>query len=195
MHDILELANANQQKARQIIETTGVVDAWKSIGADVHLVGSLKTGLLMKHRDIDFHIYTSDLDIAESFQVMGQLAAHPGILRAEWVDGSHSDEHCLEWHAWYRDEEGREWQLDMIQILRGSTYEGYFERVAERINAVLTPETRQVILALKYATPDSESIAGIEYYQAVLRDGVRTWSEFVAWRQAHPLTGVVEWCP
>ncbi len=36
---------------------------------------------------------------------------------------------------------------------------------------------------------------GIEYYQAVLRDGVRTYAEFEAWRAANPVTGVLEWMP
>ena len=34
---------------------------------------------------------------------------------------------------------------------------------------------------------------GIEYYQAVLRDGVRTYAEFAAWRERHPVAGVIEW--
>ena len=54
--DILELAKRNQQKAWEIIEDTRIVRIWEGIGAKVNLVGSLRTGLLMKHRDIDFHI-------------------------------------------------------------------------------------------------------------------------------------------
>ena len=52
--DILELAKRNQQKAWEIIEDTRIVRIWEGIGAKVNLVGSLRTGLLMKHRDIDF---------------------------------------------------------------------------------------------------------------------------------------------
>ena len=44
-------------------------------------------------------------------------------------------------------------------------------------------------------TPETEKIMGIEYYQAVLRDGVRTYAEFEAWRAANPVTGVLEWMP
>ncbi|MDE5636569.1 MAG: phosphoglycerate mutase family protein, partial [Alistipes sp.] len=68
-------------------------------------------------------------------------------------------------------------------------------RMADRIAAALTDRTRTAILRLKYLTPDDEHIMGVEYYQAVLRDGVRTWDEFVAWRAAHPVTGIVEWMP
>ena len=67
--------------------------------------------------------------------------------------------------------------------------------MAELIYEVLTPETREIILSLKYATPEGENIMGVEYYQAVLRDGVRTYADFSAWRKKHPVTGVVEWMP
>ena len=71
--------------------------------------------------------------------------------------------------------ENEEWQIDMIQILKGSQFDGYFEYVAERIKAVLTPETRRTIQELKYLTPDNEHIMGIEYYQAEISDNVRTY--------------------
>ena len=72
--DILELALHNQQTAWKILEHTGIIPAWEHIGATVHLVGSLKSGLLAKSRDIDLHIYTDTLDITTSFSVMQELA-------------------------------------------------------------------------------------------------------------------------
>ena len=76
-----------------------------------------------------------------------------------------------------------------------SAWDGYFERVADRISAVLTDETRRAVLQIKYDTPDEVKIMGIEYYQAVLRDGVRTYAEFEAWRAANPVEGILEWMP
>ncbi len=38
----------------------------------------------------------------------------------------------------------------MIHTPQGSAYDGYFERVADRIAAVLTDQTRETILRLKY---------------------------------------------
>lgn len=107
----------------------------------------------------------------------------------------HTVEACVEWHAWYQDSESELWQIDMIHIRKGSRYDGYFEKVAERLRAVLTDETRLAILKLKYETPETEKIIGIEYYQAVIRDGVRSYAEFEVWRQEHPVTGIVEWMP
>lgn len=193
--NILELAKRNQQKAWEIIEDTRIVRIWEGIGAKVNLVGSLRTGLLMKHRDIDFHIYTSPLDLSASFRAMAELAENTSVKKIEYTNLLHTVEACIEWHAWYQDMEGELWQMDMIHIQEGSRYDGYFERVAERISAVLTDEMRLAILKLKYETPDTEKIMGVEYYQAVIQDGVRSYPEFEEWRRLHPAVGVVEWVP
>lgn len=193
--NIPELAKRNQQKAWEIIEDTRIVRIWEGIGAKVNLVGSLRTGLLMKHRDIDFHIYTSPLDLSASFRAMAELAENTSVKKIEYTNLLHTAEACIEWHAWYQDMEGELWQMDMIHIQEGSRYDGYFERVAERISAVLTDEMRLAILKLKYETPDTEKIMGVEYYQAVIQDGVRSYPEFEEWRRLHPAVGVVEWVP
>lgn len=193
--NILELAKRNQQRAWEIIEDTRIVRIWEGIGAKVNLVGSLRTGLLMKHRDIDFHIYTSPLDLSASFRAMAELAENTSVKKIEYTNLLHTAEACIEWHAWYQDMEGELWQMDMIHIQEGSRYDGYFERVAERISAVLTDEMRLAILKLKYETPDTEKIMGVEYYQAVIQDGVRSYPEFEEWRRLHPAVGVVEWVP
>ena len=193
--DNIELiANNNLQKAMRIIEKSGIRQTWKAIGATVNQVGSMAMGLLMKHRDIDFHIYTDKLDITESFEVMKKICANPAVTRMEYRNLADTEEACLEFHIWFMlDDE--EWQIDMIQILKGSRFDGYFEHVAQRIKAVLTPETRRTILELKYQTPDNEHIMGIEYYQAVLADGIRSYPEFMEWRKTHPANGIISWCP
>ncbi len=61
--------------------------------------------------------------------------------------------------------------------------------MADRIGAVLTDETRRAILQIKYDTPDEVKIMGIEYYQAVLRDGVRTYAEVRSMACGEPRRG------
>lgn len=195
MNRILEIAEANQQKAFRIIRDLDIVGAWGAIGAEVHLVGSLKMGLLMKHRDIDLHIYSDPVVLRDGFQVMALLAEHPAVEKMEYLNGLHTEEACVEWHVGYRDDEAQLWQIDMIHICRGSRYDGYFERVAERIKSVLTDETRETILRLKYEAPEEVKICGMEYYRAVLEGGVRTFTEFELWREKHPCTGIIEWMP
>lgn len=194
--DFLNVALQNQQKAWKVIEDTRIIPIWETVGAKVNLVGSLKTGLLMKHRDIDFHIYSSPLSLSDSFRAMGQLAENVSIKKIEYTNLLDTEEECIEWHAWYQDmEEDELWQIDMIHIRKGSRYDGYFEKVAERISNVLTDEMRQTILRLKFETSEVEKIMGIEYYQAVIRDGVRSYHEFEEWRKLHPVSGVIEWIP
>ncbi|WFE85095.1 phosphoglycerate mutase family protein [Parabacteroides chongii] len=193
--NILDMAWQNQQEAWKVVENSGIIPAWKSIGAEVNMVGSLRTGLLMKHRDIDFHIYSSPLSLSDSFQAMARLAENPFIRKIECANLLHTVEECVEWHAWYQELAGELWQIDMIHIRKGSRYDGYFEKVADRIEALLTDETRQAILQLKYETPETEKIIGVEYYQAVIQDGIRNYADFSEWRKLHPVTGVVEWMP
>lgn len=61
MEHILELAEKNQREAWEVIRKTDVMNIWKSVGAEINLVGSLNMGLLVKNRDVDFHIYSSPL--------------------------------------------------------------------------------------------------------------------------------------
>ena len=68
---------------------------------------------------------------------------------------------------------------------------GYCEYIIEQHD----DERGETILRLKYETPETEKIIGVEYYQAVIRDGVRDYSGFKEWRKQHPVTGVVEWMP
>ena len=82
--DILKLALHNQQTAWKILQHTGIIPAWERIGATVHLVGSLKSGLLAKSRDIDLHIYTDKLDVAESFSVMQELAERLSLREVQY---------------------------------------------------------------------------------------------------------------
>lgn len=195
MEDFMDIALANRQKAHEIITSANIYKIWESVGAEVHLVGSLSMGLMMKHRDIDFHIYSSPLSLSDSFKAMAMLAENPRIKKIECANLMHTEEACIEWHALYEDTEGKIWQIDMIHIQKGSRYDGFFEKMAERISAVLTPETRETILRLKYETPDNLKIMGVEYYEAVIRDGVRTYSQFMEWRRNHPVEGIVEWMP
>ena len=68
MEHLLELAKRNQERAWEVIRQTDIINIWKSVGAEINLVGSLNLGLLMKHKDIDFHIYIRSLLVSVSFQ-------------------------------------------------------------------------------------------------------------------------------
>lgn len=193
--DILELARHNQQTAWKILEHTGIIPAWERIGATVHLVGSLNSGLLAKSRDIDLHIYTDKLDIAESFSVMQNLAGRLSFKEVHYKNLIQTEEECIEWHAIYEDEDMNKWKFDMIHIRKGSKYDGVVEKVTTAIMNRLTPEIKQIILQIKFDVPDSVMIPGIEIYHAVFVGGVCNYEELEQWRKNNPLTNSLDWLP
>lgn len=192
---LIEIAQTNQHRAHEIIQELNLIPLWASINVEAHLVGSLRMGLLMKHLDIDLHLYSDPVSLADDFRIIARLAQNPRIKRIEYANLLNTEEACLEWHLHYEDPLNQMWQIDMIHILKGSRYDGYFEQMADRIVTALIDETRHTILQLKYETPESEKIMGIEYYQAVLRDGVKNYVEFETWRRQHPITGIITWMP
>lgn len=195
MNDIIAISEQNQKKAWKVIENTNVMGIWESVGARPNLVGSLRTGLLMNNRDIDMHIYSDPFVLADSFTAMARLAEKKGIKRIEFANLLDTDEKCLEWHAWYQDTDGELWKMDMIHILSESVYAGYFEKVADRIKAALTPEIKYAILSIKNDMPPDLKVMGIQIYQAVIRDRVRNISQFLAWREEHPGDSIIDWMP
>jgi hypothetical protein len=189
------------EAARRVLERCGVVAIWEEIGATVNLVGSLRMGLTTPNRrDVDLHIYSDEVSVAESFRSVGALASRPGVRRVEFANFLATEERCVQWRVWLVDpsepeETAEEWALGLIHIERKSKYDGYFENVADRVAAALTTETKRAILTIKEAAPDDEKIAGIEVYRAVLEGGVRDWGAFLDWRRTRPLDGVLEWLP
>lgn len=193
--DILKLAKQNQQAAWNVLEDTAIIPAWESIGATVHLIGSLKSGLLAKSKDIDLHIYTDELDIAKSFSVMKGLAERLALKEIQYRNLIHTEEECIEWHALYEDRAMNTWKFDIIHIRKNSKYDGVVENVTTAIINRLTPEIRKIILQIKFDVPDDVKIPGIEIYHAVFTGNVRSYKELEQWRKTNPLTNSLDWLP
>jgi len=195
MQNLLRKAASCSLRAREVVRDLQIVEHWAAVGAQANLVGSLRTGLLINNLDVDFHIYSDPLRIEASFQAVGRIAAHPRVSGVVYQNLLEAEDQCLEWHASYTTEGGEEWRIDMIHMHPKSRYAGVFENVADRIERALTPETRGAILAIKNAVPGGRKVMGIRVYQAVIRDGVRTYPEFVDWEASHPVEGIVTWAP
>ena len=193
--DILTLAAENQQTAWQILRETGIVQTWEKAGATVNLVGSLKSGLLMKNRDIDMHIYTDKLSVAESFSVIQELAERLSLKEIHYKNLIDTEEECIEWHVLYEHNNRDTWKFDMIHIRKGSRYDGTVERVTDAITERLTPEIRKTILQLKQEIPEGIVIPGIEIYHAVFEGDVSSYEELEQWRKNHPLINSLDWLP
>lgn len=195
MESVLDIADRMQERARTVIVETDVRELWTSIGATVNLIGSLKTGLLINNRDIDFHIYTDPFNLADSFSVMARLAENSRIQSIQYTNKLEAADKCIEWHAFYKDQDGYTWQIDMIHILNESPFSGYFENVADRISEVLTRETREAILRIKNSIPAEQKVMGISIYKAVIQDGIRDVDSFRKWNENQPEPGIVSWIP
>lgn len=189
----IQLSQKQTEKARMVISSLNLIEIWEKAGATINPVGSFRIGVLAKHRDIDFHIYTDSLDIGRSFAIIAELCRHKGIKKCTFANLAETDECCFEWHLYYEDDEAQTWQIDLIQIKKGSFYDGYFEKTAEKIIAAMTEEQLKTILRLKFETPDELKISGIEYYKAVIQDGVQTSEDLLRWRQTHRFDGIIEW--
>lgn len=193
--DYLRIAENNQRQAWSVLEETGLISEWQAIGAEVNIVGSVKTGLMMQNRDIDMHIYTNTLSIIDSFSVIQRLASKLALKEIQYRNLIDTEEACIEWHAYYESEIGELWKFDMIHLLRGSKYDGVVEQVTAAIADKLTPETRVAILKIKSQVPEGISIPGIEIYRAVFDGRVDNFSDFEIWRERNPLIDSLGWMP
>lgn len=193
--DILKIAEHNQQSAWKVLEDTHIIQAWENIGATVNIVGSLKSGLLMKIRDIDLHVYTDKLDVYKSFSVLQELAERLHLKEIQYKNLIDTEEECIEWHARYKDKNMNIWKLDMIHICKGSKYDGVVEKVTDSIIKKLTPDIRNTILQIKFDVPDDIMVPGIEIYHAVFSGSVKSYKEFEQWRKINPLTNSLDWLP
>lgn len=192
---INNLSLANQKKAYKVLEESGIVEICEVAGCRINLVGSLKMGLLMSHRDIDLHIYSSGITAESSFAIAAKIAKNPKVTEIRCINGLHTDEHCVAWHIFYRADDGEIWQFDIIHIEDGTEYDGYFERMADRIVEVITSEQKDAILRLKFEAPECKGYHGVEYYEAVIADGIRTLPDFENWVIEHRKKEPYYWIP
>ncbi len=193
MSTILLEAQENTKAAFAVLRKLRAVAAWDMQGAEVHVVGSLINGLYYNSRDIDLHVYTDIFDMGYGFAVMAQIAAQPGVQKITFTNLLDAPDACCEWHVFYKDEQGQDWTLDIIHIVRGSQFDGFFERQATLIKEMLTGETRAAILQIKKALSGTEHIGGIWIYLAVLRDGIRTPEDFKIWYEKQDKNQIITW--
>ncbi len=192
--EIRKLALTNQARAHEVLDKSGIVEIWEKAGCRVNLIGSLRMGLLASHRDIDLHVYSKNITELSSFAIAAEIAKLAEVTEIKCINGLHTDEHCVAWHVSYKY--GDElWTIDIIHIEEGSEYDGYFERMADRIMEVVTQEQVDIILKLKFETPADKSYHGVEYYEAVIADGVTEMEQFEEWVRIHRLKPPYYWIP
>lgn len=181
------------RRARAILDDLGLLAAWSRFGRPV-LVGAVAHGLALDP-DIDLEVYCPRLDPRDGFVVLGQAAAHPGVVETRFLNFLDGPDKALYWQIRYRDADDAVWKIDMwsaaddYALPRG-------ERLVEPLRRALTPETRQAILRLKAWRAASETTClSIDLYRAVLEGGVREPAELLAWMAGHDTGGLTAWTP
>ena len=195
--EIKQISAQFQDRAKQILRASKFIEILERNGLRVNLIGSLRMGVMVNHRDIDLHTYSKNITIESSFQVISKLAANPNVIETLCINGLNTDEHCVEWHLKYKDDENKIWQIDIIHIEEGSQYDGYFERIVDRICEIITPSQRDTILNLKYFSSfDNEiQIYGVEIYEAVIDDGIEDFGELKEWVKKRRRKDPYFWIP
>lgn len=195
IEEFRQIAAGAQADAHRVLAESGMAKIWENAGCRVNLIGSLRMGLMVSHRDIDLHVYSKGITAGSSFAIAAKVTENPKIIETKCFNGLHTEEHCVAWHFLYKSDDGAVWQFDVIHIEEGSYYDGYFEKMADRISGIITPEERDAVLRLKYETPEEEIIHGVEYYEAVIADGVRTMQELRLWVEEHRKKTPYYWIP
>lgn len=196
MDKINNLSNQNLAKARQIIEELRIKEIWESLDSTCNLVGSVRTGLLLNHLDIDFHTYSDDFSIETSFKAISKISKNPKIKEISYKNLLNAEDMCLEWHLSYEENPDRIWTIDIIHIKNESPYAGMIERVTEKIKAALTEEFKQIILGIKWQCEQGkEKIPAIEVYEAVMDDGIKNFEEFRKWKKSRKNDAISIWEP
>jgi hypothetical protein len=196
MENLEHISKKNLEKASAIINELQLEEIWINQGSRCHLVGSVKTGLLMTHLDIDFHTYSDDFSIEKSFQAIAQISQNPKIKEVLYRNLLEAEDRCLEWHLSYEETPERIWTIDLIHIKNDSPYAGVIERVTGKINSVMNERLRHTILKIKYESEQQkEKYLGIDIYQAVIDDGIETFEDFKRWKQNKKDVGISLWEP
>lgn len=193
--ELLILSRQIRQSASRVLEKLGIVNCCHTLGIDVNIIGSLKSDLMLNHRDIDLHVYSEEPIIEKSFSLIKQIAANNVIKDIQYKNLLDTKEACIEWHLLFDNENGEIWKIDIIHIRKGSYYDGYFENVTERIIQRLTPETKNIILEIKYKLGAGSSVPGIQIYQAVLDCGIKNYTDFIKWQKDNSSEKILEWIP
>ncbi len=193
--ELFELSRQMRQAASKVLADLNITEYCREIDGSLNIVGSLKTDLMLNHRDIDLHFYTSEPMVEKSFAFMKCLAENNAIKDIQYKNLLDTKEECIEWHLWYEAEKGITWKLDIIHIRKGSFYDGFFEAVTDKVIQKLTPETKEIILRIKYELGEKSNVPGIQIYHAVLEHGVKNYADFIQWQRENPLDSILEWVP
>jgi hypothetical protein len=183
-------AEARLQTAYELLRELDLIKRWSRYG-EVTVVGSVGIELVVAP-DIDLEIRSTQPRVADGFAVMSALAELPQVRRITYLDARDRHEQGQYWKLEYETGDVT-WTVDMWVFGPGVVGGG---PLTAALREVLTPDTRDTILAIKEeAATRGERAPGYWLYQAVLDGGASSYDEFRDWlgdRNIYERTG---WFP
>jgi hypothetical protein len=182
---LLERQDALQREANQLVESLDLPTVLGRAGRFERL-GSSVSGLMV-WRDLDLGVSCEALGPERARETMVPLAAHPRTTRLYYRKeiGILAPPELRGYGRYYfvarhQTEAGREWKID-VSLWSPESPPGPLAH-AEELMRRLTPETRLAILWIKdawYRLPSyPDVVSGMDIYEAVLEQGVRTPEQF-----------------
>ncbi|RZT12610.1 hypothetical protein EV649_6965 [Kribbella sp. VKM Ac-2569] len=169
-------AEARLQAAHELLRNLDLIERWSAYG-EVAVVGSVAIELVVDP-DIDLEIRSEEPCVADGFAVMSVLAELPQVRRITYLDARDRHEQGQYWKLEYETPDDT-WTVD-IWVFGPEAIGG--GPLAEALRDVLTPATRDTILAIKEeAATRGERARGYWLYQAVLDGGASSYDEYRDW--------------
>jgi hypothetical protein len=181
--------------AISLLDQLDLPNQWQKFGTP-YLVGAVSYDLVVAS-DIDIEVYCpDDPKIEEGFEVLRNCSLHPCVKQASFVNHIADEDQGYYWQLRLQDNEGGEWKVDMWSVRQDYPLPTSRDFVQPMRNA-LNDETRAAILSIKEAMLNQpvHKCLSIYVYQSVMRDGVRSFDEFLDWRKDHSEEGLVDWKP
>jgi hypothetical protein len=189
---LLRRQQVRQRAAREILGRLRLLDSWAEAGVP-KLVGAAAYGLMVAP-DIDIEIFCDVPTVDPGFAIVSELAREPSIWKVRFSNELDRPDRGLYWQLRYRADDAEVWKVDMW--LLGHDHPGPRSvDLVEPMKRALTDETRAAILEIKEALFGQPGVHSIEIYEAVLEDGVRSATEFSAWRTRREPSGLTSWRP
>lgn len=193
--DLFARQEQRQQRALQILAQLDLIQRWSVYGRAV-LVGAVAHGLVVAP-DIDLEIYCpAEPRLEEGFAILLDCARMPQVRAVRFANHLDEADQGYYWSLRYRADADTIWKVDMWSV-RYDHPGPTGRELIEPLQRTLTADTRATILTIKehLLTEPTLKCPSIYIYLAVLRDGIRTPDEFLAWRALHPGEELITWLP
>ena len=193
MDDIVRRAEGRTRQAFDVIEELDLLKRWSRCGRPT-LLGAVSFGLVVS-RDIDLNIYAREPAVAQGFEVVSEIAVLPGVMKVRYSNCLETIDQGLYWQIQYRDRFGDMWTVDNWLVSEDHPHADLLEALVERMQKGLSAEQRKVILQIKETVQPESKARGIDIYEAVMEDGVRSPCEFAVWLRDSKRREISEWLP